>query len=105
MSAVEPEAVRDDAPHNHFVIERDGAVAQLVYEVDDGRLLVLHTEVPDAFQGHGVGGQLVTAAVDKARAEKLTIVPWCPFARGWLRRHPDVAATVDIDWKTPPTHP
>jgi len=27
----------------------------------------------------------------------LTIVPTCPFARAWLRRHPDEAARVSID--------
>ena len=48
--------------------------------------------------GHGLGGRLVAAAVEDAARRGLTIVPICPFARGWLERHPDVAATVDIDW-------
>jgi hypothetical protein len=25
-------------------------------------------------------------------------VPLCPFARGWLERHPDVAARATVDW-------
>jgi len=24
--------------------------------------------------------------------------PDCPFARGWLSTHPDVAARVHVDW-------
>jgi hypothetical protein len=28
----------------------------------------------------------------------MIVVPMCPFARAWLERHPDVAATVRIDW-------
>jgi hypothetical protein len=28
----------------------------------------------------------------------LTVVPLCPFARGWLERHPDVAARATVDW-------
>ena len=47
----------------------------------------------------GVGGRLVTAAVDRAAREGLTIVPFCPFARGWLQRHPEVAGRVTIDWR------
>jgi hypothetical protein len=91
-------AVVDDA----FVVDMDGARAQLVFAVEDGQLLLLHTEVPEQFQGQGVGGQLVTAAVEKARAEDLTIVPWCPYARRWLEQHPDRAAGVNIDFVTRP---
>jgi len=40
----------------------------------------------------------VTAAVDRAAREGLTLVPLCPFARGWLQRHPDVAKAATIDW-------
>jgi hypothetical protein len=29
-------------------------------------------------------------------------VPWCPYARRWLHDHTDVAATVAVDWSTPP---
>jgi len=25
-------------------------------------------------------------------------VPLCPFARGWLERHPEVASQATIDW-------
>jgi predicted GNAT family acetyltransferase len=49
-------------------------------------------------EGHGVGGRLVTAAVDRAAGEKLTLVPLCPFARDWLERHPEVAGRVVVDW-------
>jgi predicted GNAT family acetyltransferase len=90
--------VVDDA----FVVDMDGARARLDFEVEDGRLLLLHTEVPEQFQGHGVGGRLVTAAVEKARAEGLTIVPWCPYARRWLKEHPEQVAGVNIDFASPP---
>jgi predicted GNAT family acetyltransferase len=41
----------------------------------------------------------VTAAVDRAARDGLTIVPFCPFARRWLERHSDVADRVAIDWQ------
>jgi predicted GNAT family acetyltransferase len=93
--------VRDEPANSRFVVEEGDDVAELVYDLDGDRLFLLHTGVPDAFQHRGIGGDLVMAAVDRARAERLTIVPWCPFARRWLREHPDVAGTVTIDWKTP----
>jgi uncharacterized protein len=94
--------VRDDRPHHRFVFGNDGAVGELAYEVDGDRMFLLHTEVADALQGQGVGGQLVTAAVSRASDDGLTVVPWCPYARRWLRKHADVAGTVALDWSTPP---
>jgi predicted GNAT family acetyltransferase len=44
----------------------------------------------------------VTAAIERAERDGLTIVPLCPFARSWLERHPDVAARVKIDWQRDP---
>lgn len=88
-----------DRPDEHrFVLEEDGHVAELVYRVVDGVLVLVHTGVPDALGGRGIGGRLITAAVDRAEAEGLAIRPDCPFARGWLSSHPDVSARVRIDW-------
>jgi predicted GNAT family acetyltransferase len=92
--------VRDDRPAQRFVLEEGGAVGELTYEMDDGRLVLLHTEVADALRGHGAGGRLVRAAVARARDDGLTVVPWCPYARRWLREHSDVADTVTVDWHT-----
>jgi uncharacterized protein len=94
--------VRDLPSEHRFVAEVDSSLAELVYEVEPGRFVLVHTEVPDALGGRGVGGRLVRAAAARTTAEHLTVVPWCPFARRWLADHPDVAATVTIDWDTPP---
>lgn len=101
----EQSAIRDDLPHHRFVLAVDGAAAQLVYATEPGRLILVHTEVPDALSGRGIGGALVRSAVERAAAQGLTVVPWCPFARRWLREHPDTAAAVSIDWATPPPQP
>lgn len=93
----------DDVPgESRFVVRGSGGAAELEYHLNGTRLVLVHTEVPDAWEGRGVGGQLVRAAVQRARDEGLTIVPWCPFARHWLRHHPDEVGAIDVDWETPP---
>lgn len=79
------------------MVEADGKVAELVYQLEGDRLLLIHTGVPRALEGRGLGGKLVAAAMDEAKRRGLTVVPLCPFARGWLVRHPDVAATVPVE--------
>ena len=80
----------------------DGEIAELVYRRRADRLILVHTGVPETLAGQGLGGRLVAAAVERAAREHLTLVPLCPFARDWLERHPDAAATVNIDWGEPP---
>jgi predicted GNAT family acetyltransferase len=95
------DAVVDDAAGSRFVVRDGGTEAELLYVIEGDTMLLVHTEVPPAWGGRGIGGRLVRAALDKAQAESLTVVPWCPFARRWLQEHPDAAAVVTIDWKTP----
>ncbi len=91
--------VVDRADDGRFVLDVDGYLAELVYRVQGTYLVLIHTEVPEALEGRGLGGVLVRAALDRAVRDGLTIVPLCPFARGWLERHPDEAARASIDWK------
>jgi predicted GNAT family acetyltransferase len=92
-------SVQNDVSSNRFTSVVDGVESELVYRQVGRRLILVHTGVPDALAGRGVGGALVRAAIDWAVEEALVVVPTCPFANSWLRKHPDVAATVDIDWQ------
>ncbi|HXW44274.1 MAG TPA: GNAT family N-acetyltransferase [Streptosporangiaceae bacterium] len=93
-----PGQVTDNTAQSRFELSADGAVAELRYRRRANRLVLVHTEVPDELGGRGIGGMLVKAALARAAAEGLTVVPLCPFARSWLDRHPDAAAGVTIDW-------
>jgi hypothetical protein len=95
----ESSGVVDVADEERFELKGDGPTAELVYRVKAPYLVLIHTEVPEALEGQGVGGRLVRAAVDRAVRDGLTIVPLCPFARGWLQRHPDEAARAPVDWE------
>lgn len=94
--------VVDLLSESRFVIRGNQDEAELVYSLQGDRLILVHTEVPPAWSGHGMGARLVRAALRRARAEGLTIVPWCPYARRWLKEHPDEAGGVVIEYHTPP---
>jgi hypothetical protein len=94
--------IRDLVDQHRLVLEVDGYEAELQYRVHGDRLVIVHTEVPAELEGQGLAAKLVRAALAKAVAGGLTVVPWCPYARGWLEKHPDEAAAVTIDWTPPP---
>ncbi|MFZ0666429.1 MAG: GNAT family N-acetyltransferase [Acidimicrobiales bacterium] len=92
-----PEII-DNEDEGRFETTIEGHRAELIYRRRANRLILIHTEVPEELGGRGLGGSLVRAAEDRARAENLVLVPLCPFAAKWLRDHPGVAKTVEIDW-------
>ena len=91
--------ITDNTTAKRFELTRDGHTAELVYRLNGKRLVLVHTGVPDALGGHGLGGELVRAAIRRAVRDGLTIVPVCPYAREWLEKHPDAVGEVAIDWR------
>jgi uncharacterized protein len=92
----------DDVASSRFVHVEEGHEAELVYRAEGGRLVLVHTGVPDELGGRGLGGRLVRAAIERAARTGETVAPWCPFARKWLQDHPDEVTTITIDWSPPP---
>lgn len=90
---------RDDPDNSRFVAEDDGqVVGKIEYRVvRDDRLVLVHTEVDDTYEGQGVGSRLVKFALEDLRASGRKIVPECPFVAGYLGRHPDYRDVVDED--------
>jgi predicted GNAT family acetyltransferase len=76
-----------NAEEERWQVSRGADEAFLSYSRHGDLLYLTHTEVPSAFRGEGLGVKLVRAAMDYARDEKLTVVPFCPFARAYLERH------------------
>src|SRR4051812_41611130 len=75
-----------------FVIRRDGRVlAQMTYSVGGVIAIIDHTDVDGALRGTRAGARLVRAAVEWARAEKMQIMPLCPFAKSVFDKTPDYA--------------
>jgi predicted GNAT family acetyltransferase len=64
------------------------------YDVIEGTVAFTHTEVEPAYEGQGVGGALVRAALDTVRASGRDVAPLCPFVKAWINRHPDYADLV-----------
>jgi predicted GNAT family acetyltransferase len=93
-------SIVDNPCAHRLEAETEAGLAYLAYERRDNQLVLVHTDVPDALRGRGIGGELVRASIDAAKSLGLGVVPRCSFARSWLGAHPDAAATIQIDWQS-----
>ena len=86
------ELEESDSRGRYVLRAPDGAVAEMTFSKAGPHMIIIdHTEVPDAFRGHGVGLRLVERAVADARASGKSIIPLCPFANVQFQRHPEWA--------------
>jgi hypothetical protein len=87
--------VQDNPTAHRFELRIGNAVAFLQYRKPaSGPIVLVHTEVPVALEGRGLGGKLVKAVMEAARSEGRQVEPRCPFARSYLERHPEYASLV-----------
>ena len=87
--------VEHDAARRRFVIRAPEGTAELDYHQRGPNTLVLrHTGVPPALQGRGLASRLAHEALEYARANKLKIVPQCPFVRAYIDKHPEYRGLV-----------
>ena len=89
--------VQDNPAENRFqiVLDDEGAVAAAYYRIDDeGRYVLIHTEVPSEYGGQGLGSALARGVFDMARERGLKLVLRCSFMAAWYARHPDYGDVV-----------
>lgn len=91
--------VRDNPAESRFEVRFDGDLAGFaVYRMrKEGRYAFVHTEVDPAFEGHGLGSTLVRSAMTTMADRGAAVLPFCPFVKGWLEKHPDLLGVVPLE--------
>jgi uncharacterized protein len=85
-----PPEFRDDQTAGRLEMLVGGRRAGYVaYRRRPGAIALTHTEIEPEFEGKGLGGTLIREALSRARAEGLAVLPFCPFVRSYIERHPD----------------
>jgi uncharacterized protein len=55
-----------------------------------------HTEVPSPQRNQGIARALAREALDYSRANRLRVVPTCPFFRAYIRRNPSYGDIIAV---------
>ena len=81
--------VHDNPSRHRFELDVDGVTAFTVYRHKPGVVTFIHTEVPDALAGKGVGSKLAQGALAIVRSRGEKVVAECPFIAGYIKKHPE----------------
>ena len=92
------ESVADNPAASRYELRVDGELAGYInYHIRDETISLIHTEVNPGFEGGGLAGRLARYALDDARKRQLAVLPFCPYVRSWIKRHPEYADLVPQD--------
>jgi predicted GNAT family acetyltransferase len=82
--------VEKNAAASRYEMQVEGRTALVQFRDEpDGAVRLIHTEVPDALEGRGIGSSLAKGVLEAIRAEGRTVVPQCEFIASYLERHPE----------------
>lgn len=79
---------------NRFEVVVGTQTAVVEYRRKDDKMFLVHTLVPPALEGKGIGTALAKSALDYARENSLHVVPSCPFIAAYIESHPEYADLV-----------
>jgi uncharacterized protein len=80
----------DNPDLGRYELQVAESVAFVTYEMlDENRIVLLHTDVPEALSGQGIGSRLARSVLDDARRRGLSVVPQCKFIAAFIERHPE----------------
>ncbi len=86
--------VVNNEANQRFEVALGDKWAFLDYRWDGDELALTHTEVPEGYRSQGVGGELVSAALNFAGRGDYKINPECPFVAAFIRRNPEYTELV-----------
>ena len=79
----------DNAERGRFELTEQGLTAFATYRLDQDRVAIPHVEAPPALRGQGTAGRLMTGLLEIIRDRGQKVVPICPYAIAFIKRHPE----------------
>ena len=87
--------VEDNAARGRYELFVDDELAGFAEYLPAGdSVIIAHTEVAQGQEGQGFGGAIVRATLEHVDAQGKTVLPTCPFASAYIKKHPELVRYV-----------
>lgn len=88
--------IRDNPTTSRFeMLLADGALAVVCYTIEDGRVVLLHTGVPQELFGLGHGPRLAHGVFEALQRDGKRVIAKCSFMSSYVARHPGYGELLD----------
>lgn len=77
--------VQHQSDKNRFTMNMKGGQAKVEYEMRDGTMYLVYSEVPPELRGQGIGKQLVEKTFEKLTEEGYKAVAVCSYVKSVAR--------------------
>lgn len=89
LHALSSSVVEDNPKQSRFELAIGEQLAIADYRREPGRVVFVHTEVPSALRGQGIGSELARGALELVRKRGEKVVPRCSFIAAFLDANPE----------------
>ena len=84
------DSVTENPAAHRFEMAVGDSIAAAYYRLEDGKVVLIHTEVPQQLSGQGIGSKLAEGVFRLIRESGRQAVVRCSFMANWVSRHPEV---------------
>jgi predicted GNAT family acetyltransferase len=85
---------RDERGRRYLAAVDGQVIGEAEFLLTPDLIVFTHTMIDPSFDGQGIGSALVRWALDDARSRGYSVLPTCPFVRGYLDRHAEEYADL-----------
>ena len=78
--------IKHDKDNNRFILDINGELAKVEYRLKDGKMYLVHSEVPYNLRGQGIGKVLVEKTFEQLTDEGYKAIAVCSYVKAVARR-------------------
>ncbi|MEM0106673.1 MAG: GNAT family N-acetyltransferase [Candidatus Micrarchaeaceae archaeon] len=71
---------------NRFYVETEHGDAELLYRIEENKMIIYKTFVPEEERHAGIAYQMTQKAIEYANENKLIVVPACEYAQHFMEK-------------------
>ncbi len=93
MTGFDYKVIHNELNHR-FEVELPGDKAVLIYTLKSDLFLIIHTEVPPAYEGRGIAGTMAKTALEFALEKGYLVRSYCSYTTHYIDSHPEYQAML-----------
>lgn len=90
--------VHNNKHNQQYEVEVEGDIASLQYRFRKKTMFFMHTKVPEAGKGQGVGSAMAKAGLEFAKSKGFKIAILCPFVSSYVKKHREWLDLIDREY-------